>query len=332
MDVTSRFWKGLSILLVEGDWNRANQQAREILEINPRYPAGFPYFAGPCKDWMDGEMSAARSGYWNILESTFPRLGPIFQVGIRQFIARFFFFNGETDLTLKLLETSEWMVPRLSDEIIANHHQLERSFVYQELGDINTSLNLLKQASESNQGIRKVESLGWLGILLAKQGDFSGAEKARKQLLEDETELSVGFFAPPLPREKKRAQNAFSEQILGEIANSKGENDRAVSHFLEVLRLVPPRGSTFLSALNPRLFLTANESLAAIYTRTGEVEKGIEALRAILRNKGLIATTAAAGRIWLRALNSIIPLLVENGQETEARESRGYLEQIQQSS
>jgi tetratricopeptide (TPR) repeat protein len=204
--------------------------------------------------------------------------------------------------------------------------------VYQELGDINTSLNLLKQASESNQGIRKVESLGWLGILLAKQGDFSGAEKARKQLLEDETELSVGFFAPPLPREKKRAQNAFSEQILGEIANSKGENDRAVSHFLEVLRLVPPRGSTFLSALNPRLFLTANESLAAIYTRTGEVEKGIEALRAILRNKGLIATTAAAGRIWLRALNSIIPLLVENGQETEAREYRGYLEQIQQSS
>jgi tetratricopeptide (TPR) repeat protein len=319
------FWKGIVLMMVQGDVENASLEAERTLAIDPRFPAGFPHFAGPARDWIRGDISVAHEGYSQLFFNDMQKLGPLFQVAIRTFISRFFFFSQDNDLVLRLLETSEGMLPRLSDSRIAGMFLLERALVHEELGNLTQSRKLLRELADSSQGLSRVEALGWLGIQLARQGNAREAEVVGKALREEQREIPAGFFAPPIPGERERAQRAFTSQILGEAETLDGDFGKGIEHFLKVVRAVPPRGSLFSSFLNPRLFLVANESLARAYKQIGEDKNSIEAYRSIIEHKNLLVGTPAAGRIWMRALRGIIPLLEKEDRLAEAESYRELL-------
>jgi tetratricopeptide (TPR) repeat protein len=328
-DATLHFWKGLVLLLSQGDSEAAFREAQRVLDINPKFPAGFPHFAGPCRDWMRGDLVLAREGYTRLLTSEMSKLGPIFQMGVRQFVSRFFFFANDTDMALRLLGTSQWMVPRPPDELIARQHRLELALIHEEVGDSNLCQKLLRDQADSAVGIFKIQSLGWLGIHLARNGKSVEADAAREKLQSEESETPIGFFTPPVPGERARAKRAFGAQILGEVAISNENTRQGIDYFLKVVEIVPPRGSVFASVLKPRLYLVAKESMAQAYSREGELGDSIAAYRDIIDHKVLVATTPASGQIWLRALRAIIPLLKRTGQPEEAKK---YLELLKQNS
>jgi len=324
-DASSHFWKGVVLLFVGGDSEGAYREARRTLQINPRFPAGFPHFAAPCRDWMRGILAAAREGYMRLLTRDMAKLGPLFQIGLRRYISRFFFSINDVDLALRPLETSEWMMPRPADSRIAQAFLLEKALIYEELGNSDLCRKFLRGRADSSSGISRITALGWLGIHAAKSGNSREAEHAMRELLNEQGEVRAGFFTPPLPGERERAQEAFSAQILGEIAVSKGKIAEEIQYFRKVLELVSPRGSVFSTVLSPRLFLVANESLAKACEQREEYEKSIEAYRAIIDHRSLLVTTPASGRIWLRAVRSIIPLPEEHGRPEDAEKYRGLL-------
>ena len=256
-DAFSHLWKGLVLLVVIGDLEGAEVEARRVLEINPAFPAGFPYFCLPWVDGIRGDLTAARNGFRRLLITDMHRLGPVFQFTVRKFISRFFFFANEADLAFRLTTTSEWMTPRPPDSTVAAVYRLENALMRCELDKSDLCLSLLRDQAQSSIGLSRVEALGWLGIQLARMGETEEAERIRSDLARESREVPVGFFMPPLPEERAKAQRAFSSQIIGEIALQTGDSDRAIRYFEEVVASTPSQSSVFGSILGPRLYLVA---------------------------------------------------------------------------
>ncbi|RMG48927.1 MAG: tetratricopeptide repeat-containing protein, partial [Acidobacteria bacterium] len=82
-----------------------------------------------------------------------------------------------------------------------------------------------------------------------------------------------------------------------------------------------------LTALDPRLYLVAHQSLARAYEQRQEWDAAIRAYEAILDHKVLTITVPAASPIYVRALWSISQVLEKTG---EAERAAAYREQFRQ--
>jgi tetratricopeptide (TPR) repeat protein len=245
-----------------------------------------------------------------------------FRIAIRPFIARYYAFMGDYQRTVELLETSKQLPPQYASTDLAKNYQDESAFVALGLGDAEKFRRLLRIEAKEKVGIWRIEPLAWLAIDAVRSGNLEEARKLREEYMKEDRQLPVSLWTPPNPWEMERAKRAFSAQLAGEIAQREGNLDLAISHFQEVLHLVPPNTSGLDNILQPRLFMIANQSLAHTHEKKGEWNNAIKAYEAILQHKALFIFVAEASSIYFDALKSIGLALEKTGRPDEAAKFR----------
>jgi DNA-binding winged helix-turn-helix (wHTH) protein/tetratricopeptide (TPR) repeat protein len=313
------FEMALWALFFEGDVERFHAESKRLLSLDPNHPGGLPRVADPIRDWMRGNLKEAEARFSEFRDGPMADLRPPFNVSVRPFLARFYLFIGKPDIALELLETNRGMAHQFAGTDVAAYTLLERALLQREQGNLRQFERLAKEAASRSVGLDRVEALGWLGIVSARQGRFNEARHWRDELQKEERLPPIDVMNLPTPWELDRAKHAFSLQIDGETALAGERLEEATSCFGQVIDLVPPdRGGIGNHLLQPQLYLVASESMAKIFEKQDNWERAVEAYRQILEHKVLTIKIPGASGIWVQALISISRALEKAGRSSEA--------------
>ncbi len=309
---------GLFALFTEGDVERAHRELSRALELNPDLPFALAHMSQALRDWMGGELASGEEKMATFLATKMREMIPEANIRGRWTPARFYLFTGKFAAAVKELEASLAAARQQLNRNLTHWCQLELGLTHWELGDNAAFAQLLKSVAAESVGLARVEALGWQGISLPRAGRASQARRLRDELQQETRELPVNITQPRIEGELDRAKRAFSLQIEGEIALSAGDLARAITHFKQVIDLVPPSQIPALTALDPRLYLVAHQSLARAYEQRQEWDAAILAYQTILDHKVLTITVPAASPIWVKALRSISETHAKKGEVGKA--------------
>jgi DNA-binding winged helix-turn-helix (wHTH) protein/tetratricopeptide (TPR) repeat protein len=314
------------------DFERSYQESLKTLELDPDFPLMVTRITKPLSDWKRGDYQKAKEEMDTVFSDKLNKMKIFFGLATRPIMARYYAFMGDYSHAWELLETTYQLPPQLENIDIAKRYQSERAYVAQGQGDLAKFRQLLNAEANEKVGIWRIEALGWLAIDTARRGNLQGARKLQEELMKENRPLPVSLWTPPIPQVMENAKQAFSAQLEGEIAFRQGNLDLALSHFQEVIRLVPPRTSGLDNVPQPRLFLAANLSMARIFEKKEEWDSAVRSYQAILQNKAILIFTHDASSIYFDALKSISPALEKAGRPSEAANYRREFRHLRSSS
>ncbi|HYK91217.1 MAG TPA: winged helix-turn-helix domain-containing protein [Acidobacteriota bacterium] len=315
---TNHFDDAFIALLQNGDVEKYYSESMQALTLDSHYPAGLPNIADAVRDWVRGDVSKAETRISDFRAAKMAALGPLFQISVRAYLARFYLFIGKPDVALELLETTRGMAAREAGIDLTRYWRLERALIYREQGNIKEFERLARSEASEAIGLSRIEALGWLGIASAQSGRAQEALAYRNELLKENRSPLADLLSPPLPREQERGKRAFDIQIEGETALAEGKLDQAISCFKEVIQRVPPQGTCFSTSLQPQLFFVASQSLARAYERREEWKEAATAYEDILAHKVLTVSIPGASEMYVQALGSVSRALEKSGETTKA--------------
>jgi len=323
-----RFHAGWVFLLTEGDAEKAQAEFARVLERRP----GFSSVSVQCGKafvyWMRGQMEEAAAEFAEFRARRMGYLAADSQLSARRPLALFYAFRGMTNEALALLETNRDMTFPPPDAAVARRFRFARALIYQQMGRDREFVRLMKEAIGESSGMTRMETLGWLAIAMARQGQKEEARRLERMLMEESGEPPVDFWHPRLPAQVERARRAFGLQIAGEILLAEKHAPAAIARFEQVLEMVPPRNVLFATTLSPRVWLAAARAKATAHEQCGEWNAAVAAWRTILDHKALCVGTDGAPAIWREALAAIPRALEEAGQLADAAQYREDLRRL----
>lgn len=317
-DAMNHWGLGLFALFAEGDVEKAHPEFSRALELNPDLPFGLAHLSAALRDWMRGDLAGAEGKMSAFLATKMREMLPEAQIRGRWIPARFYLFTRKFEAALKELEASLAATRKEPNINLTPWSQLELGLTHSELGNTEAFERMMKSAATGSKGLPRVEALGWLGIHLARLRHAKEARRLRNELRQEKDAPPISITQPRIEGEIDRAKRAFSLQIEGEIALTQGDLDQAIQRFNQVIGLVPPSQLAGLTALNPRLYLVASQSLARACEQRGEWDAAINAYQAILDHKVLTITVPAASAIWVQTLSHASKALEKKGDAEKA--------------
>lgn len=313
--------------LFAGDVEKAHQYLTHALKLNPDIGFDLPHLSRFFLAWMQNDFARATAEIDTFREQRLNKLLPDFQATARQFLARYYFFTGETERGISNLQEALAQARQRSPHI-APWVQLELALAEKERGNHATFKRVMTEVAQQSVGVARVRALGWLAMDAAEKGDTLHARQLLKELQQEERLGPVTVILPPVPVELEKSKQAYTAFIEGQIALTRGDMKEAIRRFREVTSLVPMAQLAILNTTTPRLRVKAFLALAKIYEQQGNQEAAITAYQNILDEKALMITVPGVSTLWVQALSNVSHVLEKNGKPEKAATYRKLYRQL----
>jgi len=312
-------WVGL---FYEGDAEKADANFQRVLELKPDFDAPAVHASKGCLHWMHGEMERAAAEFASFRTSKMGKLSLHFQISARMYLARYYLFVGSVAEAFVMLETNREMTFPIKGADLAKLFTFERALIYEQLNDSAKFEQLMKDEIQNTVGLDRVRALGRLAVVKARAGQTETARALQREIEKENRMPPVSFHNPPLKDQLELGKKAFSLQIDGEVLLRDKRFNEALTHFQDVLKMVPDKNALFNTILPGIHYLLAQQATANACTQRGDWNCSVRAYEAILQHKPLCIGTPGASAIWIDALRSISLALEKAGRPADAAKYR----------